>query len=130
MNYATWQDYSAAHPYRVQTRADVTPSYLARPSTVTRYRVASNAERWRQHRLRPGGVYRLRGDMRRYVARPGMQDGAYDLFTTSGLVWNRAQSEYRLEPTGVITYRGAHTPWTRADLLDTGQTIPSLAAGA
>ena len=71
--------------------------------------------------LREGGIYRL-PDTTRFVARGGTQ-GTYDLFTTQELMWQIRQATYRTTPTGGITYAGKPTPWTTADLIDTGRTI-------
>lgn len=80
-------------------------------------------------RLLSGRVYRLRNGTR-FVARQTPQNNRFDLLTTNDLAWSPADSPYKAEPDGTISYMGKPTVWRSSDLVDTGQEMPSLAAGA
>jgi hypothetical protein len=125
------QSGGALDRYPGKYRPDLLPGHVAtdrpdigRAAPVRRHLALNNAAKWQRFALRPNGIYRLPGALLRFIARPTMQEGEYELYPTNAWYWS-SQSDYRLAPDGRITYRGSPTVWRRRDLLDCGGTVPS-----
>ena len=80
-------------------------------------------------RLLSGRAYRLPTGLK-LIARQTPQNNRFDLLTTNNLLWNPREGAYKAEPDGTISFQGKPTTWTVGDLIDTGQDVPTLVAGA
>jgi hypothetical protein len=80
-------------------------------------------------RLLSGRAYRLPTGLK-LIARQTPQRNRFDLLTVNNLMWNPREGAYKAEPNGSISYQGNPTVWTVGDLIDTGEDVPQLAAGA